>query len=68
MCCSALDKREQRDFVRWLDAKGYMPVRRKGSHIVYKNEELKHSVSISFRTNKMVMERLKKEIESKLQL
>lgn len=66
MCCSALDKKEQREFMRWIVDNGYVPIRRKGSHIVYRNNEIGHTVAISFRLNKIIMERLKKEIENKL--
>lgn len=68
MCCSALDKKEQRDFMRWMVDKGYYVIRRKGSHIVYRNDAIGHTVSISFRLNKIIMERLKKEIENKMKM
>lgn len=64
--CSALDKRSQRDFVKWIRQHGYTLTRQKGGHIVYTNEKIGHSIVINIHLNKLVMERLKKEIISKL--
>ena len=64
--CNALDKRNQRDFVRWMMKHGYKMIRQKGSHMVYMNQDINHSVVISIHLNRMVMERIKKEIMKKL--
>lgn len=62
MSNSAWNKGAIREFRTELNKKGYVYVRTNGSHDIYKHDASGRTLSVNKKLNKMVMQRLLKEI------
>lgn len=62
MSNSAWNAGEIRKFKNQLSKLGFVPDRTNGSHTVYKNETTGQTIMLNRKLNKMVMRRLRKEV------